>query len=108
MKLAKASKNPSINEDIGNIAARFLLVKKEIESLERLQASYRSMLESACLENSGKLELPEFAISVNRCERESFALKTARENISAEILRPYVTVSHYNRLVVSPKKRMAA
>ncbi len=111
MRQAKAKAQPagqSAVQNLNDIATRFLLVKREIESLEKLQASYRSILENSALESQGKLDLPDYTASVVACERENFALKTARLIISESVLRPFINISQYNRLTVTEKKRVAA
>lgn len=101
MKTARAIKNQPAN--LNEIATKFLLVKMEIEAMEKLLSGYRSTLEAAAQANQGVLELPEYRVSVSECERENFALKTARQAIPSEVLQPYISVSKYNRVSVSKR-----
>lgn len=103
MKNVNAYRIQSIS--LNEVAATYKAIQAEMDRLEEELRPLKTMLEEAATASPNSfLDLPGYQVRISPTEREVFSLKTARERMGEQILKPFIRISRFNTLRVVDKK----
>jgi hypothetical protein len=94
----------SLEKDMETMAYEYLRTKEKIKKMEEEVEAFKQVLLLAAKANGGELTLGEFVVKTTEKTRENFSLKAAKQVLSEDILKPFISHITFDDLRV---KRLA-